>query len=87
MDDSDENKPPPKRPWWVIGATLKNSRNSAIWYSVIFVLYGAVVIGSGTRNPWTVALCVLWGILAAWAWLGVRYFVRNGEHSDSEDRR
>lgn len=87
MDNPDKNTPPRKRPWWVSGTTLKNSRNMAFWYSVIFVLYGAIVIGTGTRNPWTLALCLLWGILAGWAWLGVRYFLRNGEGSDPGNQR
>jgi len=91
MDGGDQvsgpdQQPPRKRPWWVSGTTLKNSRNMAFWYSVIFVAYGVFAIVAGMRNPWTVALCVLWGVLAVWAWLSVRYFARVGD-SDSDHQR
>jgi hypothetical protein len=77
--DDPERNPPRKHPWWVSGATLENSRNMAIWCSLISVAWGVLVIVTGTRNPWTAALCLVWGILAVWAWASVRYFSRRGE--------
>ena len=77
--ESPDQKPPRKRPWWMSGTALKNSRTMAICNSAIFVAYGVLVIVTGSRTPWTAALCLLWGVVAVWAWLSVRYFARQGE--------
>ncbi|WP_314145956.1 hypothetical protein [uncultured Leifsonia sp.] len=59
----------------------------AIWCSVMTIAWGVLVFVTGNRNPWNAALCASWGILAAWAWLSVRSFTRNGERSDRDDQR
>jgi hypothetical protein len=68
---------PSKRPWWVSGQTLKGTRLAAILYSIVFVIYGAVILGfGGGGNAWTVVLFILWGVLTLWGWLSFSYFFR-----------
>ncbi|MET3567772.1 hypothetical protein ABIC47_003281 [Leifsonia sp. 563] len=87
MIPSTQGKPPGKRPWWVPAASLRNSRNMALWYTAIFALNGSIVIASPPPNPWFVVVCLLWGMLAAWAWLGLHYFARKGEQGRPAGRR
>ena len=67
-----------KNPWWISGRNLQGSRTTAILYTVVFVLYGSVAIGTGrgADNPWTIVLIVLWGVVTAWGWFSVWYFIR-----------
>jgi hypothetical protein len=67
-----------KNPWWISGRTLQAARTSAFLYTAVFALYGSVAIGTGGagRNPWTIVLIVLWGLLTVWGWFSVWWFVR-----------
>lgn len=68
------------RPWWVIAGSLRRARTNAIFYSVTSVLFGVVALApqllGATGNRWPIVLCAAWGLLAAWGWAGVAYFVR-----------
>lgn len=72
-DDSSKN------PWWVSGRNPQSARTLAIIYTVVFVLYGSVAIGTGRGgdSPWTVVLIVLWGVVTAWGWFSFWWLLRH----------